>query len=140
MSDTDNGERLVVICAADIVTRARPPLPLYKSSGPPLKRGENEKRWGNPLSRPIIWLGDQWAVTSYGLEARSGRYPIRADRLDPTVDYHERVDGFLLEEHVGAKTWVDAAEFRVALAIAIDHHIRQPRMARLREKQRGKQA
>jgi hypothetical protein len=29
----------------------------------------------------IIWQGSQWVVTTFGVEARDGRYRIRKDRL-----------------------------------------------------------
>ncbi len=36
---------------------------------------------GEPL-HPILWHGRQWAVTTFGIEARDGTYAISKDRLD----------------------------------------------------------
>jgi hypothetical protein len=60
------------------------------------------------LSEPIFWTGCQWAVTSYGLEARDGTYAIEKERL-LELDW---------ESHMFEKEWVDFLDFAVALAMA----------------------
>jgi hypothetical protein len=32
-------------------------------------------------SRVILWVGDEWCVTEFGLEKTNGAFPIRASRL-----------------------------------------------------------
>lgn len=64
------------------------------------------KRRG-PL-HPILWRGNQWAVTSYGIEALDGRYAITRHRLDDPY----------WEAHMADKEWVDIADFAEALRIA----------------------
>ncbi|AYO83598.1 HNH endonuclease [Methylobacterium brachiatum] len=70
---------------------------------------------GDPLSQPIFWLGVQWAVTSYGVEARDGQYVIEADRLwEGEQDW-----GWI--KQMRAKDWVDLQDFREALQFARQH-------------------
>lgn len=69
---------------------------------------------GEALSKPVFWIGEQWAVTSYGIEARDGTYA--ADR-----EFVFEIAGGAYDfcQHVGSKSWVNrldlACAFRAAL-------------------------
>jgi len=56
---------------------------------------------------PILWQGEQWAVTEYGIECRDGTYVIEAARgyneLNPWA------------EHLKYKNWVNIADFKKAI-------------------------
>lgn len=58
---------------------------------------------------PVLWQGQQWAVTEYGVECRDGLYAIAADRLWEDGPYH------CWESHMDEKGWVDMADFIVAM-------------------------
>tara|TARA_R110002049_G_scaffold213060_6_gene384409 strand:- start:3395 stop:3718 length:324 start_codon:yes stop_codon:yes gene_type:complete len=67
---------------------------------------------GESLSHPIYWLGHQWAVTSYGIEARDGKYQIKRNQVwEGDVSYG-------LVEHMEEKGWVDMSDFVEALRLA----------------------
>jgi hypothetical protein len=70
---------------------------------------------GEGLSE-IWWQGRQWAVTSYGLESRNGRYVIERDRLLQDADTYGWV------AHVGKKSWVDTDDFATAYLVAVAMH------------------
>lgn len=63
---------------------------------------------GEPLSEPIYWTGEQWALTAYGVEARDGTYAIP----------YERVDEPDWLTHMRAKPWVNAQEFSHVMYLA----------------------
>ena len=67
---------------------------------------------GDPLHQPVYWKGRQWAVTSYGIEARDGKYVIEGRRVWEDNDGHGWV------EHMEEKTWVDLPDFVEALRLA----------------------
>ena len=67
---------------------------------------------GEALQQPIYWKGRQWAVTSYGIEARDGKYLIKGDQV------WEDNDGHGLVEHMEEKEWVDLSDFVEALRLA----------------------
>lgn len=64
------------------------------------------------LHREIFWVGRQWAVTGYGLQAcdqkQKSKFDIEASRLWE--------DGLL--ERLRGERWLNAADFDKALAIA----------------------
>lgn len=64
------------------------------------------------LHRDIYWVGRQWAVTGYGMQAvdprLKGRFDIEASRLWE--------DG--LSESLNAGAWLNAEDFAKALAVA----------------------
>lgn len=64
------------------------------------------------LHRDIYWVGRQWAVTGYGMQAvdprLKGRFDIEAGRLWE--------DG--LSESLNAGAWLNAEDFAKALAVA----------------------
>lgn len=67
---------------------------------------------GDALS-PVIWLGEQWAVTTHGVECRDGCYVIEASRVN---EGHAK--GHSWEKHMAEKSWVDIVDFGVAMRIA----------------------
>jgi hypothetical protein len=72
------------------------------------------------LHRDIYWVGRQWAVTGYGLQAcdqkQKGQFDIEAARLWD--------DG--LVETMHAKEWLNAADFDKGLEIARERYREQP--------------
>jgi len=64
------------------------------------------------LHRDIFWLGRQWAVTGYGVQAcdqrQRGEFDIEASQL-----WEDRVEGSLR-----AKDWLNVEDFDKALAVA----------------------
>ena len=64
------------------------------------------------LSRPIHWIGDQWAVTNYGIEHLGQAYLIERDRL--FEDHFGR--GWI--GHMCYKDWVYLDDLEMALKIA----------------------
>src|SRR5690242_12041582 len=83
-----------------------------------VNHGINEvQRRGGKLSR-VLWLGSQWAVTFYGIEARDGTYGIAKRRLWE----NEGPYGWLL--HMAEKDWPDLDDFAEALRLA--RHLHAP--------------
>jgi hypothetical protein len=82
----------------------------------PLKRTKKQM----PLHRDIFWVGKQWAVTGYGMQAcdqkQKGKFDIEVARL---------WDDDLLESMQGQK-WLNVGDFDKALGIAREHYP-QPR-------------
>jgi hypothetical protein len=84
-----------------------------KLAAPPRYHASNAVQCrGEPLSR-ILWLGLDWAVTVYGIEARDCTYTIAASRLG---------ENWIL--HMSEKEWVDLVDFAEALRIARHRHRR----------------
>ncbi len=75
------------------------------------------------LHRDIYWVGKQWAVTGYGIQAcdqkQKGQFDIEASRL--------WVDGVL--ESLRAEPWLNHEDFEKALAAARKHYPEPPRKA-----------
>ena len=75
------------------------------------------------LHRDIYWVGKQWAVTGYGIQAcdqkKKGQFDIEASRL--------WVDGVL--ESLRAEPWLNREDFDKALAAARKHYPEPPRKA-----------
>ena len=75
------------------------------------------------LHRDIYWVGRQWAVTGYGLQAvdqkQKGKFDIEAPRLWE--------DGLL--ESLRAETWLNIDDFEKALAVARRRFPEPPRKA-----------
>ena len=65
---------------------------------------------------PECWIGRQWSVTEFGVEARDGTYAIPAARLG------EGIPGHCWPQHVSEKTWVDVDDFCSAWLIALVFH------------------
>jgi hypothetical protein len=94
--------------------------PSISSIGPavsPLKRTKKKM----PLHRDIFWVGKQWAVTGYGMQAcdqkQKGKFDIEVSRLWE--------DG--LSESMRAHKWLNTGDFDKALAIAREHYPEPPR-------------
>lgn len=79
------------------------------------------------LHRDIYWVGRQWAVTGYGIQAcdqkQKGQFDIEAARLWE--------DGVL--EGVRALKWLNLEDFENAIAVARKHYPEPPRTAPPRE-------
>jgi hypothetical protein len=75
------------------------------------------------LHRDIYWVGRQWAVTGYGVQAcdqkQKSKFDIEAARLWE--------DGAL--EAVRAQNWLNVEDFDKALAVARKHYPEPPREA-----------
>jgi hypothetical protein len=75
------------------------------------------------LHRDIYWVGKQWAVTGYGIQAcdqkKKGQFDIEASRLWE--------DGVL--ESLRAEPWFNREDFDKALAAARKHYPEPPRKA-----------
>ncbi len=75
------------------------------------------------LHRDIYWVGRQWAVTGYGLQAvdqkQKGKFDIEASRLWE--------DGLL--ESLRAEKWLNIDDFEKALAVARRRFPGPPRKA-----------
>ena len=76
------------------------------------------------LHRDIYWVGRQWAVTGYGLQAvdqkQKGKFDIEASRLWE--------DGLL--QSLRAERWLNLDDFDKALAVARKRFPEPPRNAR----------
>jgi hypothetical protein len=64
-----------------------------------------------PLSEPVFWMGAQWAVTSYGIEALNGKYHIPREDLR-MIDW---------PAHMAVKNWVWEDDFKKAYEFALKH-------------------
>lgn len=73
------------------------------------------------LNGPVYWIGNQWAVTAYGLESVGGPYHYYRgkDRLGGLLR-----DGrmFALPIELLEKSWLDIDDFREAWKQAMIHH------------------
>ena len=76
------------------------------------------------LHRDIYWVGKQWAVTGYGIQAcdqkKKGQFDIEASRLWE--------DGVL--ESLRAEPWFNSEDFDKALAAARKYYPEPPRNGR----------
>ncbi|MET0709767.1 MAG: hypothetical protein ABWY82_23445 [Tardiphaga sp.] len=64
------------------------------------------------LHRDIYWLGKQWAVTGYGIQAVSNKLEMRFDVAAEHI-WDANLDASMRE-----LAWFDAADFAEALAMA----------------------
>jgi hypothetical protein len=80
------------------------------------------------LHREIYWVGKQWAVTGFGIQAcnqrQKGQFDIEAPRLWE--------DG--VQDAIRAEKWVNADDFEKAIAVARKYFPEPPRKARPPEK------
>jgi hypothetical protein len=85
----------------------------------PLKRTKKQM----PLHHDIFWVGKQWAVTGYGIQAcdqkQKGKFDIEVSRLWDDD----------LEESMHAQKWLNIGDFDKALAVARERYP-QPRPRR----------
>lgn len=85
-------------------TQRSPPWPSF---GDPVRvRGQE--------LHPVLWHGEQWAVTEYGIECRDGTYAIAADRLLKKRIGTNQYDWPL---HLREKVWVDMSDFQKSFAV-----------------------
>jgi hypothetical protein len=73
---------------------------------------------GDRLSK-VLWQGQQWACTAYGVEQRDGTYQVQKNRLWKD----EGTYGWV--QHMAEKPWCDLADFAEALRIARSVHAPQ---------------
>jgi hypothetical protein len=75
------------------------------------------------LHRDIFWVGRQWAVTGYGMQAvdrkLKGKFDVEVSRLWE--------DGLL--ESIRGEAWLNVADFEKALIFARKHYPQAPRNA-----------
>ncbi len=64
------------------------------------------------LHRDVYWLGKQWAVTGYGIQAVSKKFGMRFD-IEAARIWEDD-----LEDALASEPWFDADDFRQALAVA----------------------
>jgi hypothetical protein len=64
------------------------------------------------LHRDVYWLGRQWAVTGYGIQAVSNKLGMQFD-IEASRVWEDGLDAPMLSE-----TWFDAADFNTALDVA----------------------
>jgi hypothetical protein len=69
-----------------------------------------------PLEGEPLWVGRQWAVTTAGIEALDGSYPIAASRLAEDIPHWSWI------RQLGEKEWCDLADFTTAFMVAIALH------------------
>lgn len=86
----------------------------------PIKSSRTEVAVRGQALDAVLWAGEQWAVTTFGIEARDGTYAIDAGRL------REDEPGYSWQRHMSEKTWVNHREFQVAFAIACWVHRGEP--------------
>lgn len=74
------------------------------------------------LHRDIFWVGRQWAVTGYGIQAcnqkQKGQFDIEGSRLWE--------DG--VQESLRAEAWLNIEDFEKALEVARKYYPEPPRM------------
>ena len=109
-------------------TKARPRSVLRKprvavSSRLPAAKVAVKKKTAMSLHRDIYWVGKQWAVTGYGIQAcdqkQKGKFDIKASRLWE--------DGVL--DSLRAEKWLNAEDLENALAAARKYYPEPPRKA-----------
>jgi len=64
------------------------------------------------LHRDVFWLGKQWAVTGYGIQAISNKLEMKFD-VEASRIWDDQPDPSLRSQ-----PWFDAGDFAEALAIA----------------------
>lgn len=93
-----------------------PPPPRPRRGDKPIVMGDQPVKCRGEALDQVWWQGRQWAVTSFGIEARDGTYHIAANRLAEAID----VWGWPAQ--VSHKNWVDPDDFITAWLVAIVMH------------------
>ena len=70
------------------------------------------ERASTMLHRDVYWLGKQWAVTRYGVQAVSKKFEMKFD-IEAC-----RIWENSLGESLRAESWFDAEDFHEALSVA----------------------
>ena len=87
-----------------------------RRSAPPGQRKKRRvKVLGEKLDK-VLWIGREWAVTAYGIEARNGRYAIDKTYLA------EQHGSWSWPMHMAEKEWPDLEDFIEAWLIALKMH------------------
>lgn len=81
----------------------------------PFPSETNEVRCRGEALHQALWLGKQWAVTTYGIECRDGCYAIQSHRL---LSKRIGTDKYDWPLHMDEKEWVDMADFCMAFLVA----------------------
>lgn len=93
-----------------------PPVPRVV----PFPQSDTHVRVRGEALHPILWQGEQWAVTEYGIECRNGTYAIAAHRL---LEIRWGTTQYDWPLHMREKPWVDMADFQRAFAAGcLLHH------------------
>lgn len=112
-------EAIAIASESPVFNIARPkdaPLPRIV----PFPQSDSVVRVRGESLHPVLWQGEQWAVTEYGIERRDGRYAISADRLLKLRPGTTLYDWPL---HMREKEWVDMEDFQRAFAAGcLLHH------------------
>ena len=86
------------------------------------------RQFAMALHRDIYWVGRQWAVTGYGIQAcdqkQKGQFDIEGSKL-----WDEGV-----QDNLRAQTWLNAEDFAKAVAVARKYFPEPPRSSELPEK------
>lgn len=86
----------------------------------PFEQATNDVHCRGEGLHPVLWQGEQWAVTEYGIECRDGTYAIDASRLLKKRIGTNQYDWPL---HMAEKVWVDLDDFQRAFAVGcLLHH------------------
>lgn len=127
---SDHQDNLRAVCVTcNIGKGALEPNVVSAGQAPkyPIKTADNEvKVRGEALTEPVFWIGEQWAVTAYGLECRDGTYAIEAARL-----WEDEGGGYGWTFHMKEKEWVDYHDFVAAITWARQHfaHLKNSKQA-----------
>ena len=77
------------------------------------------------LHREVYWLGKQWAVTGYGVQAVSNKLEMKFD-IEATRIWDDGLD-----DAVRAQPWFDPDDFAQALSVARQRLMEAPLSFRL---------
>jgi hypothetical protein len=72
------------------------------------------------LHRDVFWLGKQWAVTGYGIQAVSQKHNMKFD-IEVSQIWNEDLDALMRDE-----PWFDAADFAQAVDRARQRAMESP--------------
>jgi hypothetical protein len=72
------------------------------------------------LHRDIFWLGKQWAVTGYGVQAVNKKLDMKFD-IEASRIWEEG-----LSEAMASESWLDAEDFAEALKVARRRALEKP--------------
>jgi hypothetical protein len=81
----------------------------------PYPSATNEVKVRGDALHPVLWQGEQWAVTEYGIERRDGLYTIDKARL---LQLRFGTDQYDWPLHMREKGWPDMQDFNRAFVVA----------------------
>ena len=76
------------------------------------QNGRSKGRGADVLHRDVYWLGKQWAVTGYGIQAVDKKLEMKFD-----IEAH-RIWEENLPDAMASEPWFDSEDFATALEIA----------------------